>query len=378
MQEPIVQRIAVSFEYPVWFTYDVTARDNPVLTRVLARPDGPQRAALVIEEALAGLAGPLEARLRRDPAVELAAPALLCPGGEAEKSNPAGVERLLGRFEALRLDRQACVVAAGGGALLDLVGYAAALVHRGLRLVRLPTTLLAQADSGVGVKNGVNAYGKKNFLGTFAPPHAVVNDARFLETLPRREAVAGMAEAVKVALLRDPAFFAWIGRAAPRLAALELAALRRLVRRSAELHLEHIARSGDAFERRSARPLDFGHWSAHKLESLTSGRLRHGEAVAIGVAIDTLYAAEIGLPAPAAEVLGTLGALGLPRWDPALELRRPDGRRAVLDGIEEFREHLGGRLTLTLLRAIGEPVDVHEVDEAALERAIRRVGRGAP
>src|SRR4029078_10058039 len=117
------------------------------------------------------------------------------------------------------------------GAMLDAVGYAAATTHRGVRIVRVPTTVLAQCDGGVGLKNGVNAFGVKNFLGAFAPPFAIVNDERFLETLPARDRRAGMAEAVRVALVRDAAFFQWLETEAIALAAFEPAALATLVRR---------------------------------------------------------------------------------------------------------------------------------------------------
>ena len=193
--------------------------------------------------------------------------------------------------------------------------------------MRLPTTVLAQADSGVGVKNGVNAFGVKNFLGTFVPPFAVLNDRQFLESLGRRDTIAGMAEAVKVALIRDPEFLAWLEAHAAALATCDPDAVAELIRRAAGLHLEHIATSGDPFEMGSARPLDFGHWAAHRLESLTRNRLRHGEAVAIGIALDTLYSRAVGLlPAAAVErVLDLLGRIGLPRWDEALTSGIPPG-----------------------------------------------------
>jgi 3-dehydroquinate synthase len=292
-------------------------------------------------------------------------------GGEHVKNDPGAVAALQARLDALRVDRQSHVVIVGGGALLDMAGYVAGVVHRGIRVTRVPTTVLAQGDSGVGVKNGVNAFGKKNFLGTFAPPFAVINDRRFLETLGRRDTVAGMAEAVKVALIRDADFFAWLTAHADALAACEADPLHHLVRRGAELHLEHIATSGDPFEMGSARPLDFGHWAAHKLESLTRNRLRHGEAVAIGVALDTVYSVRTGLLAPAAlePILTLLERLGLRLWDDALDLG-PAKRPTVLDGLEEFREHLGGELTVTLLREIGRGVEVHEMREDAILNAL--------
>jgi 3-dehydroquinate synthase len=184
-----------------------------------------------------------------------------------------------------------------------------------------------------------------------------------------------MAEAVKVALLLDAGFFAWLSDHAAALAAGEVEPLSALVERTAVLHLEHIARGGDPFERGSARPLDFGHWAAHKLEALTDHRLRHGEAVALGIAMDTLYSARAGLcDAAAAEaVLDLLARLGFRLWDDALDAAGSDGRPRVLEGLREFQEHLGGELTVTLLRGIGRRVEVHEMAEPLVLDAIARL-----
>src|SRR5262249_47001338 len=156
---------------------------------------------------------------------------------------------------------------------------AAATAHRGIRLVRVPTTTLSQCDSGVGVKNGINAFNKKNFIGTFAPPFAVINDFQLLTTLGPRDKRAGYAEAVKVACVRDAPFFEALEHDARSLDEFEPHAMRRLIRRCAEIHINHIVNGGDPFESGSARPLDFGHWAAHKLEHLSDFRIRHGEAV---------------------------------------------------------------------------------------------------
>jgi len=185
-------------------------------------------------------------------------------------------------------------------------------------------------------------------------------------------------EAVKVGLIRDREFFRWLEAHAAALSGCEPVPLAELIRRSAQLHLDHIASSGDPFEMGSARPLDFGHWAAHKLESLTGNRLRHGEAVAIGMALDTIYSADVGLLAPAAveRVLKLLETLGLRLWDEALENTRDgDTRRAVLDGLAEFREHLGGELTVTLLGDIGHGVEVHEMREDLVAGALDALRR---
>jgi 3-dehydroquinate synthase len=270
------------------------------------------------------------------------------------------------------IDRHSYIIAVGGGALLDMVGLAAATAHRGLRHVRIPTTTLSQDDSGVGVKNGINAFGKKNFIGSFAPPFAVINDFQLLVSLSPRDKRAGYIEAVKVALIRDAEFFEAIEKDAEKLSGFEPQAMRRLIYRCAELHVNHIATSGDPFEFGSARPLDFGHWAAHKLESLSRHMLRHGEAVAIGMALDSRYSVEAGLLAEADldRIVSLLDALGLELWHEALDRRDADGKPAGLPGLREFREHLGGELTVTLLRGIGQKVEVHAMDEARVERAI--------
>lgn len=377
-----IQKISVPYEYPVYFTRDVFSPGNPDLAEAISRrePERRHRLFFVVERVVATLWSRLLAdiqayvRHNRD-RLELIAEPLVVEGGEAVKNDPGAPPRLLGVFNALGIDRHSFVIVVGGGALLDAAGYVAGIAHRGIRVVRVPTTVLSQNDSGVGVKNGINAFGKKNFLGTFAPPFAVLNDARFLETLDRRDTVAGMAEAIKVGLIRDRAFFEWTVQYAAALAACDPDAVASLIQHCAFLHLDHIATSGDPFEMGSARPLDFGHWAAHKLESLTSNRLRHGEAVAIGIALDTTYSAMIGLLAEAAvePVLGLLEALGFRLWDEALARPRADGRPEVLDGLREFREHLGGELTITLLRELGRGVEVHRMDDAVVVAALERL-----
>jgi len=371
--DTILQRVSLVLEYPVVFASDVFAPGATVLADVLARRERGRRhrVAAIVDAGVAAawpdLIAAITAWADRDPArVELAAPPWTIPGGEAAK-DAAVLDELVRRLAALRIDRHAFVLAIGGGAALDVVGYAAATLHRGVRLVRMPTTVLGQNDAGVGVKNGINAFGAKNFLGTFAAPFAVIDDSRFLTTLAVRDRVAGMAEAVKVALVRDAAFFAWLVAHADALVRFELAVVEPMIRRCAELHLAHIASGGDPFEQGNARPLDFGHWAAHKLELLTGHALRHGEAVAIGMVLDARYSVEAGLldEASLAAIVGLLERLGLPVWDDAL--REP----ALLDGLAEFREHLGGELTITVLAGIGRGVDCRDVQPELLRRALQ-------
>lgn len=379
------QRISVPFDYPVYFTRDVFGPASSDLVDAVVRrePERRHRLLVVIDDGVAHAWPELAARVeayvaRHGDRLALAAEPVVVPGGERVKNDHAELAALHARLHALAIDRQSVVVVVGGGAVLDMVGYAAATAHRGVRVVRIPTTVLAQADSGVNVKNGVNAFGAKNFLGSFAPPFAVLNDRDLLRTLSARDTVAGMAEAVKVALVRDASFFAWLEAEADALAAGDLDRVATLVERSARLHLAHIADSGDPFELGSARPLDFGHWAAHKLEIVTDHRLRHGEAVAIGMALDACYAVEIGMLAEPARdrIVALLRRLGLPTYDLALRLCGPGERPRILDGLAEFREHLGGELTVTLLADVGRGVEVHEMREASIVRAIDVLSSG--
>jgi 3-dehydroquinate synthase len=296
-------------------------------------------------------------------------------GGEALKNDATCLDRIYGDIERLRICRHSYVVGIGGGALLDVVGFAAATAHRGIRHIRFPTTTLGQADAGVGVKNGVNFNRKKNFVGAFAPPFAVINDFSFLETLPDAHLRNGYIEAIKVALIRDASFFDWIEANADALNRFDRDTMRELIHRCADHHVAHIATSGDPFEMGSVRPLDFGHWAAHKLEQLSEFALSHGEAVAIGIAIDTLYSEEMGyLDKESSErILKLLKSLQFEIYSDHLEKRNGSRFPYVLEGLEEFREHLGGLLTITLLKRIGSRFEVHEMDTEIVLKAINRL-----
>jgi 3-dehydroquinate synthase len=389
--DSIQQHVQAAFRFPVHFTAGVFDPGNPVLRSVLAERAGepPASAVFIVDRGLLlGHPRIVEAIEqycdRHGEVLGLAAPVLLVPGGEIIKNDWHHVATIHRLVERARLCRHSYIVGVGGGAVLDVVGFAAATAHRGIRLVRIPTTVLAQDDSAVGVKNGINAFGKKNFVGSFAPPHAVLNDIELLSTLSERDWRAGISEAIKVALLKDPAFFTWMEQHAADLKARDLAVMEEVVRRSAMLHLAHIAQSGDPFEQGSSRPLDYGHWAAHKLEALTNYRLRHGEAVAIGLALDTTYAHLTGTLEEREwrRVIDVLQALSLPLHVPELDdhLDDPENPRSVLAGLREFREHLGGELTIQLLSGIGRSFDCHDVDTAMMIRSIevlRRLAAGA-
>jgi 3-dehydroquinate synthase len=375
------QQFNVAFRYPVLFSEGVLDPANPCLRDVVAgRADYlPAKIAFIVDHGLLEGHPDLREQIneycrRHEDVLKLMAPPLELPGGERVKNEWRYVLDAIRTIQEALLCRHSYVVCIGGGAVLDVVGFAAAIAHRGVRLIRIPTTVLSQDDSAIGVKNGINAFEKKNYLGTFAPPFAVINDVRFLTTLPDRDWRAGISEAIKVALIRDASFFEFIERHAAALKNRDLAAMERLVRRSAELHYAHITSSGDPFELGSSRPLDFGHWAAHKLEQVSDYRLKHGEAVAIGIALDTTYAKLCGFLGEAdwRRVIDALAGVGLPIYAPELSqhLDKDSDSRNVLRGLVEFQEHLGGRLTVMLLNGIGRAFDVHEIRRDVMIKSI--------
>ncbi|MEJ6483119.1 3-dehydroquinate synthase [Nostoc punctiforme UO1] len=377
----IHQRVSVTFNYEVYFTQNLFELKNPTLAQVVTADEEtkPKKVVAVVDAGILKYQPELVKQLVAytkfyAEVLAIAAEPMIISGGEAAKNDRTLVDQIQQQIEAAGLCRHSYVLAIGGGAVLDLVGYAAATAHRGIRLIRVPTTVLAQNDSGVGVKNGINAFGKKNFLGTFAPPYAVINDSAFLTTLDDRDWRSGIAEAVKVALIKDAKFFDFIHSHSKALGRRDMDAMQQVIYRCAQLHLEHIANSGDPFEMGSSRPLDFGHWAAHKLEHLTNYRLRHGEAVAIGIALDSTYSYLAGLLdcSEWQRILNTLSALGFTLYVPELayklsQLEHPD---CLFHGLTEFREHLGGELTLTLLQSIGKAIEVHEVNLFLYRQAI--------
>ncbi len=373
--EPISQQFAVTYRYDIAFTRGLFHPTNPHLADAIRRgaEAGPRRTLVVLDAGVLALRPGLADEINTYAAAHtdvmtLAGEPIVVPGGEPSKNDPAHTERIQRAIAERGICRHSFVVIVGGGAVLDMAGYAASTAHRGIRHIRVPTTVLAQNDSGVGVKNGINAFASKNFLGTFNPPWAVLNDLDFLDALDDRDWRAGMAEAVKVALIKDPAFFAYLEQQAGRLAppARDPDAMAQLVYHCARLHATHIATSGDPFEKGSSRPLDFGHWAAHRLETLTRFAVRHGEAVAIGIAMDCLYANRIGLlaDAPLERILALFIDLGFALYHPALSEHLDDvgHPQSIFKGLSEFREHLGGQLTILLLEGIGATREVHEVD----------------
>jgi 3-dehydroquinate synthase len=368
------QSFSVRFEYKVFFTERIFNRTNPAFKDFLnsQRTDTIKKVLFVIDEGV----------LQHHPALRtditdyftgidgfsLINNLIILPGGESAKNNEHLFYTIVDAVDKYGIDRHSYIVALGGGSILDLVGYAAAVSHRGIRLIRIPTTVLSQNDSGVGVKNGINYSFKKNFLGTFVPPVAVFNDFNFLTTLSIEEWRSGISEAIKVALIKDKSFFSWLQDNASSLAQRNMEVMQFLIRRCAQMHMEHIA-GGDPFEMGSSRPLDFGHWSAHKLEQLSDFTIRHGEAVALGIALDTAYSFISGRisESDAKKIIGVLKNVGFAITHPLMEIK--DQNSKILLGLNEFREHLGGKLTIMLLKEIGQGEEVHELDSNLLIKA---------
>ncbi|NHA02462.1 3-dehydroquinate synthase [Mucilaginibacter sp. HC2] len=369
------QSFTVKFSYNVFFTSALFDPNNKLINDFLTGSNistSIKKILFVIDNGVANahptLVGQIKDYFIQHNQTKLIQDILIIPGGEVVKNDTRYLDQVLEAINIHGIDRHSFVAAIGGGAMLDMVGYAATISHRGVKHIRIPTTVLSQNDSGIGVKNGINYFNKKNFLGTFSPPVAVFNDDLFLETLSDRDWRSGIAEAIKVALIKDQEFFIWLEENADLLAQRDKAAMNYQIWQCAKLHLEHI-RSADPFESGSSRPLDFGHWSAHKLEYLTNFEVRHGEAVAMGIALDTVYSNLSGRLSTeeSNRVLNLIQKLGFVLTHPLLQVKQDDS--PILLGLQEFREHLGGQLTITLLTAIGKGEEVHEIDAALVKKA---------
>ncbi len=373
------QSFSVPFKYAIHFTNGLFKLDNPVFKEVFVNdPHYRKKILFFIDEEVSKnhpqLISEIETYAKTHLGYyDLCGGPQVIPGGEQVKNGSKWVDFVLDQINVKGIDRQSYVLAIGGGAVLDMVGYAASIAHRGVRHIRIPTTVLSQNDSGIGVKNSVNAFGKKNFLGNFTPPFAVLNDFDFLTTLNDRDWRGGISEAVKVALIKDLEFFNFIKLNAEDLRNRKMEPMKYLVHRCAEMHMEHIG-GGDPFEAGSSRPLDFGHWAAHKLEQQTKYRIRHGEAVAIGIALDTAYSYLSGNISKIAfeQVIDLIKDLGLNLYISEMEeVENDKSTLCLVNGLNEFREHLGGTLTIMLLSSLGKGIEVHTMDADIVFRSIQ-------
>lgn len=336
-----------------------------LISPLLARP----RVAIVTDENVAALhLGALEAGLQ---ASGIATTALTLPAGEATKSwGPLAqcVEWLLSE----RVERRDVVVALGGGVIGDLVGFAAAILRRGVRFVQIPTSLLAQVDSSVGGKTGINAPQGKNLVGAFHQPSLVLADIDVLSSLPKRDLLAGYGEVVKYGLLGDARFFAWLEDNGAALAAGDQAAQHYAVKRSVEMKADIVAR--DETEQGDRALLNLGHTFCHALEAATgySDRLLHGEGVAIGCALAADLSARLGLSAQEdpSRISAHLSAMGMKARlsDIPGTLPAPDG---LLDLMGQDKKVIDGALRFILMRGIGDAFMADDVPREAVLETLR-------
>jgi len=373
--KPIEQSFAVNFKYSLHFTSGLFESNNKLFKEVIEsyKPNEQVKLLFVVDNGVLKKHPKLIDRIRNYCLLHssqlLFTECLVIEGGEISKNNYNNVDKIIGAINNNGICRHSFVIVIGGGAVIDMAGYAASVAHRGVKLIRIPTTVLSQNDAAIGVKNGINAYSKKNFIGTFTPPYAIINDSDFLTSLEQRDWIAGVAEAIKVALIKDEFFFKTIKENAIKLKERDMGAMLKIIYRCAEMHMEHIAKGGDPFESGSSRPLDFGHWSAHKLEQMSNYSLRHGEAVAKGIALDLVYSKLIGFISAEIldEILKVMVDIG---FDLSIPVSGDEEMQELLKGIQEFREHLGGELTITLINGIGQKVDVHKIDIELMKNAV--------
>ena len=324
---------------------------------LFAQHAGAARLLVVTDEAVGPLWLPrLEAGLSgRDYSV------CVLPGGEQQKTL-GNVAALIDALVGARINRDGAVLALGGGVVGDIAGFAAASYQRGIAIVQLPTTLLAQVDSAVGGKTGVNHPGGKNLIGAFHQPAAVITDTDTLSTLPERELRAGFAEIVKAALVADGAFFAWLEANCARVLARDGAALAEAIRRACEIKAAIVA--ADEREQGQRALLNLGHTFGHAIEAGAGyGDVLHGEAVAAGMVLAAELSARTGrIPrSEALRVRALLAAAGLPVDPPRL------GRARMLELMAMDKKVKGGQVRLVLLDGIGRASVRADYPREALE-----------
>ncbi|MGJ8692870.1 MAG: 3-dehydroquinate synthase [Thalassotalea sp.] len=367
----ITQKFTLNYEYGVLFTRHAFDLSNTTLADLIDNREEAPKLLPVLDQGLAEAVPNLVADIHQYCLHHNinALPEIIVPAGEASKNDDEIIDSIYQAVEKHAIDRHSYILVLGGGAVVDAIGFAAATAHRGIRLIRMPSTVLGQNDAGVGVKNAINYHHRKNYIGTFAPPFAVVNDFALLASLSDRDKRCGISEAIKVALIKDAEFFNELYQDRQKLAAFEEHATMNMIVKGAKWHLHHIATSGDPFELGSARPLDFGHWSAHKLEELSNNELRHGEAVAIGIAMDSIYSALVGyLTADDLDkILALLTEVGFELNHPVLE------KLDIKKALAEFKEHLGGNLCITLLASIGAGIEVNTINDSLMSEAIEQL-----
>ncbi len=372
----IEQKFNVSYFYKIFFTKNLFDINNKIFLNIIKKKKERKKIIVIIDNGILKYNEFIIEKIINycnyyNEFIFLKMNPIVLEGGENIKNNFEINNYIYKIINENDICRHSYVVAIGGGALLDSVGYSSSTSHRGVRLIRVPTTVLSQNDSGVGVKNGINYFLKKNFIGTFSPPYAVINDSDFLYSLTDRDWISGVSEAIKVSLIKDFNFFYFIKNNVKNLLNRNIEIMEKLIYRCAQLHIEHI--SGlDPFEFGSSRPLDFGHWAAHKLEMLTKGNLSHGEAVAIGISLDVTYSYLSGFINKIywLEIINVFLDLKFSIF--VEEMISDDNiNEFLILGIKEFQEHLGGNLTIMMLKNIGEGVNVNFIDNNLLFESIK-------
>jgi 3-dehydroquinate synthase len=373
----MIETVAVplgSRAYEVRIGEGLIAAAGAEIAPLLGRP----RVAILTEERVAGLhLAALRAGLE---AAGIASAVLELPPGEASKdwsTLASAVEWLV----AQKVARDDLVVAFGGGVIGDLAGFAAAILRRGVGYVQIPTTLLAQVDSSVGGKTGINSTQGKNLIGAFHQPRRVLADTALLDTLPQRDLLAGYAEVAKYGLLGDAGFFGWLEANGPALRAGDPAARAHAVRRSCEMKAEIVVR--DETEQGDRALLNLGHTFGHALEAATGygDRLLHGEGVAIGCQLAFDLSARLGLCPPEApgRVAAHFRAMGLRRLGD-IPGALPDAE-ALVGLMGQDKKVRDGRLAFVLARDIGTACVVRDVDldvvRALLDEALANRASGA-
>ena len=365
MNAPVVVTHALG-SYPVHVGPGAIVRLEPLVAEHL----GAARAVMIADSAVYGL---LQAgHLGRDP---WSGPALLFPPGEASKTREQWT-RLTDALLEQGYGRDSAIVALGGGVAGDLGGFVAATYMRGLPYIQVPTSLLAMLDASVGGKTGVDTAQGKNLIGAFHPPAAVVADPRVLATLPERDFVGGMAEAVKHGLIADAEYFAWIEREAEPLLARDETALTRLVHRSVEIKAEVV--SADEREAGRRAILNAGHTVAHALEQVTGYAMSHGQAVALGLVAECALAEALGVASAGLgqQVAALLRRLGLP-------VRLPQGidTERVLAAMGSDKKNRAARVRFALPSRLGtmDPGDgwTREAPDAVVRRSLEAISAPA-
>ncbi len=374
--------LSARHDLAVRVTRDVLSPRNPDLLELLRRrePAARHRAFFVVDSGVAAarpdVPAAVEAYARAHSAsLVLAGAPLIVQGGDAVKARGEVCDWIRARLTGAGIDARSHVVIVGGGALLDCAGFAAATLHGGIRVTRVPTTLAAQVSSAWSCDSAVHACGRRDWMRAAQAPFAVAIDPRWLASLPENERRCGLAEALRVAALGDPRLFHWLCDRTEALAAFDRRAIETLTRWCARLQWERL-RGQDPAHPGDGRAAGLGRWAGYALRALADDAGNEEEA-SIGLAVDVLLSVVLtGLaPEAAKAALEAMTALGLPLWHEALGRSDDEGRPALIAGLAELREREGGAPSVTLLSALGRPARSDCVGAEALAAVLEALYR---